>query len=59
MVGDLVPPGGESGEELSGSELSMQWDGCDRRGNRLPAGTYFIKGTFASLSATHKLVILR
>jgi hypothetical protein len=38
---------------------SIRWDGCDKRGNTLPSGIYFIKFEVGEFNITKKAVLLK
>jgi len=42
-----------------GHQLSVRWDGCDRVGNRLPAGVYFVQGMTAEELQTVPILLVR
>ncbi|UCD18327.1 MAG: M6 family metalloprotease domain-containing protein [Candidatus Zixiibacteriota bacterium] len=46
------------GRFLSGT-ISIEWDGCDQDGNRLPSGIYLYKLQTASETATKKMMLVK
>jgi hypothetical protein len=43
---------------MTSGQESVEWDGCDSSGRRLPPGVYFVRMKIENLSLSRKVVLL-